>query len=278
MIRIWPILALLGCFGSDAYIVEGTVVQVTGHRTLTVDHKEIDGFMPAMVMDFEVADRALLSDVKAGDKIVARMHMAENGALLNKVRVTGRGPAPKVVERGPLPLRSGQPMPHTDVTLSNGDTLTLGASQGERVLLTFLYTTCPMPDYCPAMVGRLMGEVQSNMPSGARVVVVTHDPDHDTLEVLGAYAKQVGANPDRWVFGRVEQDVLETLAMRAGLSVMREGGQILHGHRFLVLDADGSLIERYDDNRWSEQRVLEQLRTGKPYAPPGTSGTLTPGL
>ena len=70
MRKLWPILALLGCFGSDAYIVEGTVVEVTGHRTLTVDHQEIEGFMPAMVMDFEVADRALLKDVKAGDKIL----------------------------------------------------------------------------------------------------------------------------------------------------------------------------------------------------------------
>lgn len=276
MRKLWPILALLGCFGSDAYIVEGTVVQVTGHRTLTVDHQEIEGFMPAMVMDFEVADRALLKDVRAGDKIVARMHVAENGALLQKLRVTGHGPAPKVADHGPLPLRSGQPMPATPVQVSNGGTLNLGADQGGRVLLTFLYTTCPMPDYCPAMVGRLK-QLQPDLPEGARVVAVTLDPDHDTLEVLDTFASQVGADPDRWVFARVEQAALETLAMRAALSVMREGGQILHGHRFLVLDTDGTLIERYDDNRWSADRVLQQLATGEPHAPPGTSGTLTPG-
>jgi cytochrome oxidase Cu insertion factor (SCO1/SenC/PrrC family) len=57
---------------------------------------------------------------------------------------------------------------------------------------------------------------------------------------------------------------------------MREDGQILHSHRFLVLDKDGTLIERYDDNRWPVDRVLQQLASGQPLAPSGTSGTLTP--
>ena len=269
------LLWLLGCFGSDAYIVEGTVVEVTGHRTLTVDHEEIDGFMAAMVMDFEVADPSLLEGVKAGDKIVARMQVAENGALLHKVRVTGHGPAPKVAQSGPLPLRSGQPMPETVLHLSNGDTLTLGANQGERLLVTFLYTTCPMPDYCPAVVSRLKN-IESRIPEGAKVVAVTLDPVNDTLEVLETFAKQVGVDAERWVFARVESEVLEALAFRAALSVMRDNGQILHSHRFLVLDQDGTLIERYDDNRWPVDRVLQQLGSGQPLAPSGTSGTLTP--
>jgi len=274
--RYWPALfLLLGCFGSDAYIVEGTVVEVTGHRTLTVDHEEIDGFMAAMVMDFEVADPSLLDGIKAGDRIVARMQVAENGALLQKIRVTGHGPAPKVAQGGPLPLRSGQPIPETLLYLSNGDTLKLGANQGERLLLTFLYTTCPMPDYCPAVVSRL-NSIESRIPEGARVVAVTLDPLNDTLKVLEAFAQQVGADPERWVFARVESQALEALAFQAALSVMRENGQILHSHRFLVLDEDGTLIERYDDNRWPVERVLQQLGSGLPLAPSGTSGTLTP--
>lgn len=262
------LLALLGCWGDSAYIVEGTVVAVDGD-TVTVDHEEIAGFMQAMTMPFEVRDEV---ELVPGDRIVARLMVEDQGSYLARVRVTGKGAVPERL-KGPAPVRPTEVLPPVDVTTPQG-TLKLGLGQKAPTALTFAYTTCPMPEFCPAVVARLQA-LQPALPEGSRIVVVTLDPEGDSLDVLDAYGKQVGADPTRWQWGRVDADTLQTLAMHAGLSVRKADGEILHSLRMLVLDGEGRLIERYDDTYWSLDRVVEQLATGGPPAPPNTSGTIS---
>ncbi len=273
-LRATLFLALAACWGSNAYIVEGTVVEVTGPTSVLLDHKAIEGLgMGAMVMDFTVADAGLLEGVKPGDRVYARMAMEPKGAVLHKVRVTGHGPPP-AVSTGPVPVRPGGQLKRTQLSLSDGSSLVLGEGQSGSIALTFLYTTCPMPEFCPAIVMRMQA-LQAQLPDDARIVAVTIDPEKDTPAVLTAYAETVGAG-ERWLFARAEGDALTDLAMRAALRVVDDGKAIQHSIRLLVLDAKGRLIERYDDNNWPLERVVEQLRTGGPPAPPGTSGTVTP--
>ena len=149
----------------------------------------------------------------------------------------------------------------------------LGAGQRRPTALAFLYTTCPLPAFCPATVRRLQA-LAPEISGRADVLVVTLDPAGDTLEVLTAFAAQVGADPEVWRFGRLEPDALEQLVARAALPVTRDG-QILHGVRLMVLDGSGALIERYDDNAWPLDRVVSQLLTGGPPGPVGSIGTLS---
>jgi protein SCO1/2 len=272
MNRLLPALALLAaCWGQSAYILEGTVVAVDG-STVTVDHDEIPGLMAPMTMPFEVRDANVA--VAPGDRIVARLMVEEEGSYLAKVRVTGHRAVPSQVV-GIAPVKSGEMLPATVVERADGGSLTIGEGQQGAVALTFAYTTCPMPEFCPAVVTRLQA-LQPKLPDGARIVVVTLDPMGDTPDVLTAFAADVGASPERWVWARLDEATLQDLAMRAGLSVREEDGQILHSLRMLVLDEQGKLIERYDDTAWPLERVVEQLATGGPAAPAGTSGTLSP--
>lgn len=261
-------LFLVGCWGDSAYILEGTVVAVDG-RQVTVDHDEIPGFMQAMTMPFEVRDDVPL---EPGDRIVARLMVEEGGSYLARVRVTGKGAVPKQ-RLGPVPVRPTEVLPRIRVDTPQGP-VEVGLGHGAPTALTFAYTTCPMPEFCPAVVTRLQG-LQPRLPEGARIVVVTLDPKGDTLPVLESFGAQVGSDPVTWRWGRVEADQLPTLAMHAGLSVRAEGDQILHSLRLLVLDREGRLIERYDDAHWPLERVVTQLATGGPPAPPNTSGTLS---
>ncbi len=114
------------------------------------------------------------------------------------------------------------------------------------------------------------------MAGRARLLAVTVDPAGDTPEVLRAYAATVGADPAVWRFGRVAPEVLTRLAGKAALGISPEGDEVIHNLRALVLDADGRLIERYDDARFPVERVASQLLTGGPTAPAGSDGTVTP--
>jgi protein SCO1/2 len=268
---IWLLLA---CWGDNAYILEGTVVSV-GAGEVVVAHEKVERLgMDAMTMPFP-ADPDQLQGVQPGDRIYARLMMEQDGPHLDRIRVTGHGAAPAMQVDPDGPLHAGDVLASVPVTLPDGTTTTIGAGQPRRTAVTFVYTTCPFPEFCPAITGRLQ-VLQGMIGPESRLLAITLDPERDTAAVLSAYASDVGANPAIWQFGRVEKSALDALALRAGLSVTQEEGNILHGIRLLVLDADGRLIERYDDTRWSNERVASQLKTGEPKAPLGANGTLTP--
>lgn len=258
---------LLAACSGDVYILQGVVVEVHPPAEVLLDHEAIPGVMDAMVMEFEVADPAMLEGVAPGDRITAR-YQRDDGKLV-KWRVTGHGPPPAVP---PAPLRVGDALPAVEITTAGGETVLLGPAQTERVALAFVYTTCPRPEFCPALVTRLQGLAQAlGDAPGVRILAVTIDPERDTLPVLAEYAAKVGPGI---TFGRAAE--LDALATRSGLSVMRGTGDIEHSLRTLVLDRGGVLLERYDDARFPLDRVAEQLRTGVPRGDPAQSGTKTP--
>lgn len=270
---MWLWLGLTACDTGAAYIVEGTVMEVTPPTQVVISHEEIQGLMGPMTMPFQVAEPAMLEGVTPGDRVYARLVVGDGGGELVRLRVTGHGPPPEPVTELPAPVQIGQTLPGVDVPIASGGTARLGAGQRRPTALTFLYTTCPLPAFCPATVTRLQA-LAPEIRGRADVLVVTLDPAGDTLDVLSAFATTSGADPEVWNFGRLEADALEPLVARAALPVTRDG-QIVHGTRLLVLDANGALIERYDDNGWPLERVVSQLLTGGPAAPVGSIGTLT---
>ena len=268
----WGLLAA-ACASSSPYILEGTVVEVRSPTEVVVDHAPIAGLMDAMVMPVTL-DPSLSGTLSAGDRIVARVVEADGGLRIEKVRRTGHGLVP-VADAAGGPLRPGETAPSLSVPVTGGDAWSLVGQA--PTLVSFIYTRCPLPEFCPATVARLAA-VQAGLPAGARLLSITLDPSFDSLEVLSAYATTVGADPARWRFGRLEADALATLAGAAALGVYpgASAASIEHNTRHLVLDASGRLIERYDDNRFPVDRVVSQLTTGRPPAPEGSDGTITP--
>lgn len=273
MTWLWVLAA---CGGGDVYIVEGVVVEVHPPDEVVLDHEPIAGLMDAMVMPFEVADAAMLNGLAPGDRVTARYRRDGSRGELVKLRVTGHGPPPAAAT-GPVPLRVGQTLPSIDIAVADGSTIRLGPEQTDRVALTFLYTRCPRPDFCPALLTRLQALEQAlgDTPD-VTLVAVTIDPEHDTLPVLAAYAASSNTHVS---FGRAPDGDLDALAMRAGLPVLRSETDeidIQHGLRLLVFDRGGVLLERYDDARFPVDRVVEQLKTGAPRGDPTQSGTSSP--
>lgn len=254
------ILALACSTPEPGHPVHGVVVEVSAADEVLLDHDAIPGFMDAMVMPFHVQDRGLLKGLQPGDIVDARLEIGEQGGFLTKLEVVGKGPAPKPPERAPGPLREGQQLPATPIHYADGTEGVLGAGQGHPVALTFLYTRCPMPDFCPATVAKYQA-LQPLVKAPIELVAVSLDPTFDTDAVLTDFAANAGAEPGRWRFGRVQD--LDALALAAGMSVMPKDGEILHAKRVLLLDADGRMLARYDDHSFSVQDAAALLE-GKP--------------
>jgi len=128
-------------------------------------------------------------------------------------------------------------------------------------VLTFIYTRCPLPEACPAVMLKLKSLEQQLDAAAvdARLVAVTLDPAYDTPDVLATYAQAQGLGA-RWSLVRMESEPLQNLAMLSGMAVLEQDGQIVHGLRVLVLDAEGRLVQRLDGLEWALEGVVGALR------------------
>lgn len=252
---LWSLF--LACTTSPpGHRVEGVVVEVSANDEVIVDHEAIPGFMEAMVMPFRVQDPTLLEGLEPGHRIDARLEIGESGGFLTSIQVTGKGPAPEKPDLGPAPIRDGQQLPAYTVHTSDGSTVKLGPDQGRPIVLTFLYTRCPLPDFCPATVSKLSA-MQALIEPPTLLLAVTLDPEHDTDAVLEKFARDAGADPARWKFGRAED--LDALALSAGLTVVDQGATIAHSKRMLLLDAQGKRVARYDDHAFPATEAIARL-------------------
>lgn len=253
---------LLSC-GSPApqtYVVSGEVLEVRNDGTVVIAHDDIEGFMAAMTMPFPVADASMLRGIRPGDKVRGQL-VLDGGTRLTKLSVTSaaaRVAPPKLAPGQAVPV--GAHFPTTPIRLAQGGPLRIGIGQVGAVVLTFLYTRCPIPEYCPAITAR-MAALQPQLPPDTRIVAVTLDPEHDTRRVLADYGATHGAVPGRWDFGLVPTEVLVGLAEKAGLKSHGKGLGISHDILVLVLDQDGLVVARYRDLDWSLDDLLASLGT-----------------
>jgi len=247
-------------FESGGYPLTGTVMKVDD-QDLVVDHEAIEGLMPAMAMPYAVSD-AVLAWAKPGDEIEAKVIPTKAGYWLVDVLRTGREKSARITVPA---LKPGEVLDPITLSTARAGAVVVGKGQDEPTVLTFLFTRCPDPRYCPALVARLQ-PLQEALGTSARIVAVTMDPEYDTMPVLKAYADGVGARAETWAFARPTTTELSTLAQEAGLTIHLETGRLVHDTRVMVLDASGRLVQRYDDNQFPIERVVEQLHTGKPAA------------
>ena len=261
---MWFASLWLACDGEDPrYPLKGEVIELRPPSEIVVAHEEIPGFMDAMTMPLTLADPSVLPSMQPGDQIEALLVVGDEGTRLHSVVITERKAPEEPPELAPgQSVPEGAIFPATDVLLAYGEPVTVGQGQQGRFAVTFFYTRCPLPEYCPLVVSRLQS-LQEVLPEGARILAITMDPEHDSRGVLREFGTAHGAVPGRWDIGRVPGEVLFGLAEKAGLKVAGEGLGIVHDLVLLVLDEDGRLIRRYHDMKWDRDEVVKLLTKEK---------------
>lgn len=243
----------------------------SSERLVSIDHGDIPGLMPAMLMDFQV-DPALLEDVYPGDEVQGRLRATYDGSgRLEDLRlvdlvVTRAAPPPEAPAPEPPPvLRPGEPAPDFAVTTQEDRVLHLSDLRGQVVVLTFVYTRCPLPDYCPLMDRRFseLAELASRTADRAgkiRLVSVSFDPEHDTPRVLADHAARVGARPPLWTYAVASHEELARVGPSLGLSYAPMTGQIRHNLSTVVIAPDGTVARIEEGNQWRPSDLFETIR------------------
>ena len=256
------------------YTLQGQILAVnTETREVLVKHEDIPGFMPAMTMAYAVKDAALLRERQPGDLIAATLMVSPELAWLSSITKTGSAPLPdgtptKIPAAANVELlEPGDTVSSPPLTDADGRLLVLSNWRGSVVAITFIYTQCPLPQYCP-LLDRRFAEVQKAIADDAalrtahaRLLSVSFDPARDHAPLLSAHAKKLGADPDVWKFATAPEDVVDRFAASFGVNVIREkDGTITHNLRTAVIDPAGRVYAIHDGNSWTSAQLVDELK------------------
>jgi protein SCO1/2 len=263
------------------YRLQGQVLAVEpASNTANIKHEDIPGLMPAMTMPYEVRDARLLEGIVPGDLINATLVIESNRAYLSTLQKVGSAPleasAADPLASGTSPgvdlLDPGEQVPDAQFVDQDGRPRAFTSFAGRTTVVTFMYTKCPMPAFCP-FLDRSFAAIQkslqtdpafSRLAGNVQLVSVSFDPLNDTPPVLKAHAEKLDADPQVWTFLTGDRGEVDRFAARFGVMVSRSATDpldITHNLRTAIVDADGKLAATYAGNEWTPGQLLADLET-----------------
>ncbi len=248
------------------YPVQAEVISADPQRQMiTVKHGDIPGLMPAMTMSYMVADPKQIEKLGPGDKITADLVVSDSKGRLEKIVLVSKGegkPSPGTSQRLP---EKGETVPDFAFVNQDGKSIHISDYRGKALLVSFIYTRCPLPDYCPRL-NENFRQIQSilrenpNSPKHTAFLSVSFDPEHDTPAVLKHYAStynraQSAASPMDWQFAVPSAKDLPEIAYFFGLVYQPEKAQIVHSLSTTLVSPEGKIENVYMGNEWTPAEV-----------------------
>ena len=232
---------------------------------VVVAHDAVEAFMPAMTMSFEIRGQA--PPVLEGDRINATLVVSDRHSWLEDVRIAGRGGAARVRTSSHSRAMPGAIVPALTLLDQSGRARTIRDFAGRVVIVTFIYTRCPLPDFCPLMIRHLEAvRRRANVEGlGERLALlgVTLDPEFDTPAVLHAYGEAVLEGQtrfDHWTLATGTLDQVMDAARFFGVASRADGAPITHTLTTAVVGHDGRVLRLFESNSWRPDDLFDVVR------------------
>ncbi|HEY4356647.1 MAG TPA: SCO family protein [Acidobacteriaceae bacterium] len=260
------------------YPIRGNIVSVdaaSGH--IELNHEAVPGLMEAMEMPYKLEDPSVVSELHPGDRITAVLAVDEDSAgprnmrLRDIVVIAQAKPDYKPKAQYHVPT-AGETVPDFKLLNQSDHTISVKQFQGKVLLLTFIYTRCPLADFCPRM-SKNFAELDKALAGDKALYAKTHllsvsfDPTYDTPKVLrsygGAYTgRYVNETFTHWDFAA--PSVKELPAMEQWFAVGVTPGEgnapLQHTLATVLIGKDGKVLQYYNGNDWTVDEVLAKVR------------------
>jgi protein SCO1 len=261
----------ISCSNEKRFELQGKVVAVDRAKSeVTISHGDIKGYMPGMTMPFKVPSQADLQILAPDDQVTATLVVDGSHTWLEDLIITRQSayaPAmPTVVQ-----AKEGDEVPNFTLRNQDDREIRIHNYRGKALLLTFIYTRCPVPDYCTLMsnnfadVDRQLGQ-DPELYGKTHLLSISIDPEYDTPKVLrsygsahtGRYEKETFAH---WEFAAGTKEQVKEIAQFFGLTYFPEKDQIIHGLRTAIVNPEGKVTKVYGGNDWKPGEAVDGLRT-----------------
>jgi protein SCO1/2 len=258
---------------TNTYLVNGTLRKITPEeKTVTIQHEEIKGYMEAMTMPFTLRNTNELAGLEVGNTVVFRLNVTENDSWIDKLK---KAPTPAQLEEPPkrepvrvvrdVPeLKIGDFIPDYRFTNELGQPVSLGELKGRAVALTFIYTRCPIPNFCPLMT-KNFSQVYKQLSTGAdlptnwHLLTLSFDPHHDTPATLKSYAERQEYDPKKWSFVTGAMIDIDAITDQFNLGIAVQNDQWDHKLRSAVIDAAGRVQKIIIGNQWKPEELVAEI-------------------
>ena len=239
-------------------------------RKAVIAHDAIPGYMDAMTMEFDVPDAAPLAALAPGDVLAFQLSVTETRSWIDAVRKTGHTALPVKASAALETPAAGAVLTDCALTDQHGQAFRLRDFSGRALAFTFIFTRCPLPNFCPLM-NRHFADVQRELSGDAahanwQLLSISFDPAYDTPERLAKYAEPY-APGGRWKFATGAEADIEKLAEAFGLAVAINGEQTEHNLRTVVVDATGRVQRIFSGNEWTAEDLIAELRRAMAVKP-----------
>jgi protein SCO1/2 len=274
-----PVLLAAGLIASGCsrpapakqYPLKGQVIAVNpAQQHITLKHDDIPGLMPGMTMSFPVARPELLAGREPGELVTATLEVADAVGRITAIERVGFEALPDTSNAAAMAgsvLTVGDAVPDAAFLDQTNTRRSFAEWRGSVTLLTFIYTRCPLPNFCPLINEKFvkLQEAVTGDPAlrgRIKLVTVSFDPDYDTPAVLAAEARRLGANPAVWTFLTGDRPTVDRFAAAMGVGLVRTTGEweITHNLRTILIGADGRVAAIHSGNDWTVDAVLAGLR------------------
>jgi protein SCO1/2 len=259
------------------YALTGTVVSVDKNtQSAMVDADEVKDFMPAMIMSYKVKNAKDFGALAPGESIYADLIVQGNDYWLENIQVTQRAAAPPPAKADFHIPSPGEEVPDFKLTNQSGKNISLAQYRGKILILTFIYTRCPFPDFCPRVSGQfaeLNRQLAANpaLYAKTRLLSISFDPKYDTPKVLRDYGHRWAGKADtvfdHWEFAVASANEVPQIAQFFALTVEpdAQGDVITHSLSTAVIGPDGKIVRWYHGSDWQASDLLTDATgaTGK---------------
>jgi len=256
------------------YKLRGKVVSTDAAKgEATLNHQAIPGFMEAMTMPYKLKDASILGELHPGDVITADLLVSQDpnaDVLLDHIVVVAQAKPdylPAVSYHVPAP---GDTVPDFKMRDQDGRPIHLGQFRGKSLVVTFIYTRCPSPEFCPRVMHNFAA-LEKMMAANPALYARTHllsisfDPEHDTPERLRAYgATYMGSDAKNafahWELAVPQKPVLTEMAKFFDLGMTPNADStITHTLSTTLIRPDGKVMRFYPGNEWTPEQVMADL-------------------
>ena len=260
---------------STVYHLRGKVISTdVAHGIVVVDHEAIPGFMDAMTMPYQLKDQGIAGELHPGDTITADVLVsksAEETVVLDHIVVIAQAKPdykPTVFYHVPA---AGDAVPDFKLRNQDGRAIHLSQFRGKTLLLTFIYTRCPLPNFCPLITHNFAvidHELAANPPLYAKthLLCISFDPEHDTPARLRAYGAQyIGSDAkgafSHWDFAVPTKPQLLEMAKYFDVGITPGPDEtITHTLSTTLIGPDGKVAQFYPGNEWTPEQVIADLK------------------
>jgi len=257
------------------YPVTGMVLGVDRSRnTFTASIQSIPGFMPAMAMPFEVRQKKDLAGLSPGAMVEFVLVVNDKSSYAERIRIVRYQSAEQdplaasrlklltdVAGAGPRKvLALGETVPDFTLTDQQRRSVALSDLRGKVVAINFIYTSCPLPNFCLRIAnnfGVLHQRFKAQLGRDLVLLTVTFDPVHDTPEVLAQYARRWSADPTAWHFLTGPIGDVQRVSHLFGVDFFPDEGLMNHSLHTAIIDRQGTMVANIEGNQFTADQLSD---------------------